>query len=47
VSHAVSPGDMFRGMYWPLIAGFIAFLLLLILIGWAVDRSAAKDPKAH
>jgi hypothetical protein len=29
---------MFRGMYGPLIAGFIAFVLLLILIGWAVDR---------
>jgi hypothetical protein len=29
---------MFRGMYWPLIVGFIAFVLLLVLIGWAVDR---------
>lgn len=38
---------MFRGMYWPLIAGFIAFLLLLILIGWAVERSAAQDNKSH
>jgi hypothetical protein len=24
-------------MYWPLIGGFIAFLLLLVLIGWVVD----------
>jgi len=24
-------------MYWPLIGGFIAFLMLLVLIGWVVD----------
>jgi hypothetical protein len=24
-------------MYWPLIGGFIAFLLLVVLIGWLVD----------
>ena len=47
MTHAPAPGDIFRGMYWPLISGFIAFLLLLILIGWAVDRSAAKDSKGH
>jgi hypothetical protein len=36
-------------MYVPLLVGFGAFLLLLILIGWAVDRSAAKakDSKSH
>jgi hypothetical protein len=34
-------------MYVPLLVGFGVFLLLLILIGWAVDRSAAKDPNAQ
>jgi F0F1-type ATP synthase assembly protein I len=24
-------------MYWPLIAGFVAFVLVTILIGWFVD----------
>jgi hypothetical protein len=26
-------------MYWPLIGGFIAFLVLVVLIGWLVDTS--------
>jgi hypothetical protein len=38
---------MFRGMYWPLIAGFVAFLVLLILIGLAVDRPGAGERKGH
>ena len=38
---------MFRGMYWPLIAGFLAFLLLLILIGWATEQRGAGDGKGH
>jgi hypothetical protein len=34
---------MFSAMYWPLIGGFIAFLLLAILIGWLVDPSRRGD----
>jgi hypothetical protein len=30
-------------VYWPLIGGFIAFLIVLVLIGWAVDRSARRS----
>jgi F0F1-type ATP synthase assembly protein I len=30
-------------MYWPLIGGFIAFVLLTILIGWLLDNSARRD----
>ncbi len=30
-------------MYWPLIGGFIAFLVVLLLIGWAVD-SGSRAP---
>jgi len=26
-------------MYWPLIGGFIGFLVIVVLIGWAIDRS--------
>jgi hypothetical protein len=30
---------MFTAMYWPLIGGFIAFVLLAVLIGWVMDTS--------
>lgn len=32
-------------MYAPLIGGFIAFVLLAVLIGWFVDPSRAGDSK--
>jgi hypothetical protein len=28
---------MVRGMYWPLIGGFIAFILFAVLMGWIMD----------
>jgi hypothetical protein len=37
-------------MFWPLIGGFIAFVLLTILIGWLVDparRRAAPESEAR
>jgi hypothetical protein len=34
-------------MYWPLIGGFIAFVLVLILIGWWVDPSRRSDTNEH
>ena len=30
-------------MFWPLIGGFIAFVLLTILIGWIMDTSRHGD----
>jgi hypothetical protein len=30
-------------MYWPLIGGFIAFLLVAILLGWILDPSRRGD----
>jgi hypothetical protein len=30
-------------MYWPLIGGFIAFLLVVVLLGWIVDTSRRDD----
>jgi hypothetical protein len=30
---------MFRAMYWPLIGGFVAFVLLAVLMGWIMDTS--------
>jgi hypothetical protein len=30
---------MFTAMYWPLIGGFIAFVLLAIFMGWVMDTS--------
>jgi hypothetical protein len=28
---------MFTGVYWPLIGGFIAFILLAVFLGWVID----------
>lgn len=32
---------MFRAMYWPLFGGFVAFVLLALIMGWVMD------PKRH
>jgi hypothetical protein len=29
-------------MWWPLIGGFIAFVLLAVLIGWIIDSSQRR-----
>jgi hypothetical protein len=35
-------------MFWPLIGGFIAFVLLTLLIGWLVDPARrANAPEAE
>jgi len=28
---------MFRRVFWPLIGGFVAFVLLAVLLGWWLD----------
>jgi F0F1-type ATP synthase assembly protein I len=30
-------------MFWPLIGGFIAFVLVAILLGWILDPSRHQD----
>jgi hypothetical protein len=30
-------------MFWPLIGGFIAFVLLTLLIGWLVDPARRRE----
>jgi biotin transporter BioY len=30
-------------MFWPLAGGFIAFILLAVLIGWILDASRRGD----
>jgi hypothetical protein len=30
-------------MYWPLIGGFIAFVLLAVFLGWLMDASRHGD----
>jgi len=30
-------------MYWPLIGGFIGVVVLTVLIGWLIERSARRD----
>jgi hypothetical protein len=34
---------MFYAMYWPLIGGFVAFVLLAVLLGWILDPSRHGD----
>jgi hypothetical protein len=34
---------MFRAMYWPLVGGLIAFILLAVLLGWVMDTSRHND----
>jgi F0F1-type ATP synthase assembly protein I len=34
-------------MYWPLIGGFIAVVLITILIGWITDSSRRGDDQGH
>jgi hypothetical protein len=34
-------------MFWPLIGGFIAFVLLAIIIGWVLDPARRHDTKQH
>ena len=34
-------------MFWPLAAGFIAFVLLSLLLGWILDSSRSGDSEKH
>jgi hypothetical protein len=34
-------------MFWPLAGGFIAFVLLSLLLGWIMDTSRSDDSKRH
>jgi len=38
---------MFTAMYWPLIGGLIAFVLLAVIIGWVMDTSRHGDQDRH
>jgi len=40
---------MFTRMYWPLLGGFIVFVLLALVIGWATDssRRGGTDRDGH
>jgi hypothetical protein len=30
-------------MYWPLIGGFVVFLLIAVLLGWILDSGRSGD----
>jgi hypothetical protein len=34
-------------MYWPLVGGFIAFLIVAVFIGWAIDRSERRSRQSR
>ena len=42
-AHARPRSNILRPVFWPLAGGFIAFLIILVLIGWAVDRSERRS----
>jgi hypothetical protein len=34
-------------MFWPLIGGFIAFVLLAVILGWVLDPARNHDADEH
>jgi hypothetical protein len=32
-------------MYWPLIGGFIAFVLIAVVLGWVVDPDRRRNSR--
>jgi hypothetical protein len=38
---------MFTGVYWPLIGGFIAFILLAVFLGWVIDSRGGGTERDH
>ena len=34
-------------MFWPLAGGFIAFILIAVLLGWILDPSRHGDTDGH
>jgi hypothetical protein len=34
---------MFPAMFWPLIGGFIVFVLIAVFLGWVLDPSRRGD----
>jgi hypothetical protein len=34
-------------MYWPLAGGFIAFLIVVVLIGWVISRSERRSRRSQ
>jgi hypothetical protein len=34
-------------MFWPLIGGFVAFVLLAVLMGWLMDTDRGGDADRH
>jgi hypothetical protein len=34
-------------VYWPLVAGLIAFILLALVLGWILDPSRRSDADGH
>jgi F0F1-type ATP synthase assembly protein I len=34
-------------VYWPLLGGFIAFVLVAIVLGWILDPARRRDGERH
>ena len=47
VDRASRRSYMFRVMFWPLAGGFIAFVLVAVLLGWILDPSRHSDTDGH
>ncbi len=35
--------DIFKAMYWPLVGGFVAFVVIALLLGWILDPDRRRD----
>ncbi len=38
---------MFTAMYWPLVGGFVAFVLFAVLMGWIMDTNRHGGSDHH
>lgn len=38
---------MFPAMFWPLLGGFIAFVLFAVIMGWVMDQGPERDAEHH
>lgn len=36
---------IFPTMYWPLIGGLIAFILIAVVLGWVLDPDRRRDSR--
>jgi hypothetical protein len=46
-ARAAPRSGMLCAMYWPLIGGFVAFVLLAVVMGWIMDPARHGGDAGH